>query len=301
MRNIMSVLAAILLVITLAPPAAAQQRIDEKRAVASGGSVRLYNLEGRIRVTGWDHDTVAIRGTIAKKSRFFFAGGAAGVKAFVELPEETAGSQMSEFDIHVPTRSRVWIKTTSADIEISGVAGSIDVNSMSGRIQVTGTPRELYVESMDGDVLLDAAGSSLRVKTASGSITLRSGSEDVVLTTVSGTISVERGLFQRGRFESVTGDIRFAGSLDRAGTFTFDTHSGAVELRLDPKVSADLEITSFSGKIRNGFNDRRPRTVRGGRGQELVFTLGNGGSAVTVRNFKGAVVLTKGVVVLTKE
>lgn len=288
------ILALLFLAVT-ASNGSTQQRIDQRRALDPKGSVRIYNLAGSIKITGWARDSVAITGTLPKggRSRFYMGGSGSGVKAFVESDDESAPQGGGDYEIRVPARSRLWVKATVADIEISGVSGSLDVNALSGRIRVTGSPRELFVESMDGQVDIGATTASLRVKTASGDIRVSGGSEDATLGTVSGGITVGAGRFERGRFESVTGNISWAGEFQPGGSFTFDSHSGAIALALDPRASADFEITTFNGAIRNDLSKRRAIVARGGPGQHLAFTVGDGGTAITIRNFKGPVELRR--------
>ena len=74
---------------------------------------------------------------------------------------------------------------------------------------------------MDGDVEIDGSPAWLRAKSATGRITLRGAPEDVGLSTVSGAIVVDAPAgsvgIARGRFESVTGDVRFGGAVARGG------------------------------------------------------------------------------------
>lgn len=269
-----------------------QTRVEERRWVPPDASIRIHNLVGSTRVIGWDRDTIAVSGTLAPGSgRLYLAAGRAGAKLGVELPANENQAGPSHLEIRVPARARVWVKSASAEIEVSDVTGSLDLNSVSGRIRARGKPRDIIVESMDGTVEIAAAAPWVRVKTASGSVTLRGGTGDLVASTVSGTIRVEGGPFQRGRFESVVGDIHFEGRLDPAGSFHFESHSGEIELRLAEAVAAEFEVTSFDGEIENGLSRATPRPGRDLRSKELSFSLGSGGAYVTVRNFKGRVVL----------
>ena len=43
-----------------AVPAGAQQRIDRRLAVDPHASIRIFNLAGSTRVTGWDRDSIAV-------------------------------------------------------------------------------------------------------------------------------------------------------------------------------------------------------------------------------------------------
>lgn len=275
--------------------AGAQQQISDARAVAPDASIRIFNLVGSVRVSGWDTDSIAVSGTVAPGGgRFYLGAGEQTAKLGVDVPPGQKSRGPSHLEVRVPRGSRVWIKTETATVEVAGVEGGLDVNSVSGSLHVTGQPRQLYAETMDGAITIDGAARWVRAKTASGALTLRGRSDDVAATTVSGRIDVSGGPFLRARFESVTGDIRFEGTLDRGGSFDFESHTGVIELVLPAGVDAEVTVTSFQGKIENRLTEAKPRPSAGGRGTELVFTAGRGGAQLVVRSFKGIVRLLPG-------
>ena len=273
--------------------AGAQHPVNRRVALEPDASVRVFNLVGSIRITGWDKDTLAVTGTLSPfgGKLFYFGGGGRGAKLGVEAPDGVEPDGPSDLEVFVPNKAKVWIKGATADITVSGFSGSLDLYSVSGAIRVTGGPTQVYAESMDGDVEVNGPAAWIRAKTASGAIRLNGGGEDVAATTVSGVIAVQAAKVVRGRFESVTGDIRFDGDVERGSSLTFESHSGVIELRLPPTVSADFNVSEFQGKIVNELTKALPRPVRDRGGQELAFTTGQGGADVTIRNFKGAVLL----------
>src|SRR6185295_757654 len=112
-----------------------------------------------------------------------------------------------------------------ASIEVEGMDGTLDLSSQGGSIRVVGTPQDLTAETMDGAVEVAGGTARARVKTVSGDILLRGASQDLGASTLSGRIVVraagwQRGGtgVQRGKFESVTGDIRFEGELGRVAS-----------------------------------------------------------------------------------
>jgi DUF4097 and DUF4098 domain-containing protein YvlB len=144
---------------------------------------------------------------------------------------------------------------------------------------------------MDGDVRVQGGASWLRVKTATGDIDVRGGSEDAGLSTVSGTVRVSDGRYERGKLETVTGDIIYGGEVGYKGSVDLTTHSGRIELRLPPRPSLELDAASVMGTIENAVTSSRPVPGREGRGMELGFSSGTGDTRVVVRTFKGTVVL----------
>jgi DUF4097 and DUF4098 domain-containing protein YvlB len=288
------VLAGLLLL--AAPQAiAAQQKVDVRRRATSDVSVRIAGTYGFLRIVGTASDSLVLTGTIPREARFeSFEGGKGvdpitGAKVYIDVPNDQQAAA-GTLEMRVPARARVWAKAGNATIEVSGVSGGLDLNIVGGAIRVTSSPRELNIESMDGSVTIDGTAAWLRVKTAAGDITMRGSSEDAAFTSVSGTIRITAGgLFERSRFETVTGGIEFAADFARGGSATFDSHSGAVDLRLRREVGAEIEATSIAGTIENALTRARPTRGREQRGQELTTATGDGGARVVVRTFKGPI------------
>ena len=291
--------------------AGAQQRIEARWPFDAGGSVRIMNPFGRIRVIGWDADSLAVSGRLGKGAqagRFYAAGDARVRKLGVDVPLGQSDSEVSRADleVHLPRRASVWVKSATADIMVEGVDGTLDLNSVSGAIRVVGTPQDVSAETMDGVVEIAGGTGRARVKTVSGGILLRGASEDLGASTLSGTIVVraagwQRGGtgVQRGKFESVTGDIRFEGEVGRGGVVELESQSGAVDVRVPATTVADFDLVTIGGTITNRLTATAPVRRAAGVGQELHLSTGagggggggGGGAQVTVRSFKGAILL----------
>ncbi len=177
------------------------------------------------------------------------------------------------------------------DVFVRGVAGELDLSTVSGRIRVEGSARQISAESIDGNIEIEGHAPFTRVKTAGGTILLRFPRGDVAASSVTGGILVGGADLERGRFESVSGPVSFKGAIRRGGTLELASHSGAVELRLPPETAADFEISAFAGALRNELGREQPD--RGAHGRPLRFSTNGGGALVTVRTFKGSVALIK--------
>lgn len=289
-------LLGLLLLLALPDVLAAQTRVSRSFPLNADGSVRIHALVGTVLVRGWDRDSVTVRGTLGAGNRLHAGGGRTGVKMFVEAENDLRPSA-SALEIMVPARAKVWIKTATADVRVASVRGSLDVYVISGTIDISGSPADVNAEAIDGTILIRGSPGWVRAKSASGAVSLWGASRDATLSTVSGRITVDgnatpRGVFERGRFESVTGDISFRGGIERGADLRFDSHGGAVDVTL-PQRGADIELTTISGAIRNEASSARPLAGRYGRGAELRTTIGDGGAAVSVRTFKGAITIRR--------
>ena len=269
----------------------AQQKIQRRIAVNPDVSVKVWIPSGSIRLVGWDRDSLVVEGTIGAGGTLYFGGAGSAAKFGVEDATGVNPSIGTMLVAYLPRGARVSVRSVTGSIEATDISGAF--NTVGGDIRISGTAQEVNAEAMDGDVRIDAAAPHVRARTASGSLTVGGRSEDIAASTVSGAMTVEtRGIVQ-GRFESVTGSITLGARLDRGAGIEIDNHSGSVELRLQSPLAGDLDLTSVTGKITNGLDKRLPVAGSKGKGQELKLDTGRAGPSITVRTFKGPIVLRR--------
>lgn len=275
------------LLLALPSAAVAQKPINEVRPAAPDGAVRIQNLAGSVRVTGWDRDSIAVSGTVAGGGAPFVLH-VAGANAKLGIFPDGDAAPIARLEVRVPAGSRVWLKTSSADVAVRGVRGGVDVSTVSGRIEVYDQPAELYAESMGGEVEVEVETRLLRVRTAGSNITIRGRVTDAEAYTVSGLITILNKQVERGRFESVDGGIRYTGGVARISAVEFVTHAGDIDLALPASLAADVRINSFQGTVKSELG-KLVRNTGSKQGGEYSLTLNGGGAEVIIRTFKGGV------------
>jgi hypothetical protein len=202
----------------------------------------------------------------------------------VVIPADSHVLEGSRLEVRVPRGSHVAVRTSAADIEVTDVNGALDLESVSGSITVTGRPRMVYAESAGGDLLIDADSKVVRAKAVNGEVKVFRARGYLEVSTVSGDAEVEGRNIWEGEITSVTGDIAFSGDFDPSGSFYFESHSGAIELRLPDGIAADFDVVSFrGGAVRNEFAPADRRS----------FSAGGGGTQIRIKSFKGNVSLLK--------
>jgi hypothetical protein len=286
------VVAAIVGSLLISSTLVAQRKIERRMPLGMEGSLRVFNMVGSVVIHGWSKDTVLVRGTLATGDNMRSGGAYTGAKIFVESSDDR-NPEPARLELWVPARAKVWVKTATADIDVTGVEGGLDLYVVSGTIDVNGSPHDLNAEAIDGDIHITGSPSWVRGKTASGVITFRGASSDAAFSTVSGAIKVDGGVFERTKLETVTGNIAFSGRLDRSGSFDFDTHSGAVDIAIPDKTNASFSVVTIAGRITNNVSNKVPTAGRFGRGADLSMDAGDGGARVSVRTFKGPVTLRR--------
>lgn len=268
----------------------AQGDVSARRATRPDVALKIYCVRGTLRVTGWSKDSVSASGYVdASLGRFFIGGTAEGMKLGIEAPDSaTVGTAV--LDVNVPQGARVWVKTATGDVEISGVTGTVDVFTVSGHTRVEGTPAVVTAESLDGNIELAVESPDARARTASGTIVLRGVIREITASSVSGPLFIGmEGKIGRARFESVSGEIAFKGDLEPDGALEAESHSGNIELRLPERMGATYSLSGYAGKMSTEFQ-RVPSAPPKG---EWRFVVGDGHARVTVRTFKGRVELKK--------
>ena len=106
-------LLSIALLSTLSAGAQSQVKVERGIKLDADGSIRITNLVGSVRVTGWDRDSVSLRGSIPKGDNLYMGGGSRGIKMGIETLNDR-NPQPTTLDVMVPARAKVWVKTATA-------------------------------------------------------------------------------------------------------------------------------------------------------------------------------------------
>jgi DUF4097 and DUF4098 domain-containing protein YvlB len=272
---------------------ASRDIVLEARRVGPTTPLRIYGIAGSIRLVGWDRDSLVITSQ-ARPRNFFFASdpGGGGVKTGIDQyrfgidsARTAEDSRPFHFVVYLPKQSKVDVRSVSAGIDASDVSGSF--STTSGAIQLRGLTATLDVASVTGNIDLNANASWARAQTGGrGRLIVRGAVQDVDASTVDGELDIATPSVMRGRFASVTGDIRYVATPAAGSIFDFSNHSGAVDMALPRDASAALDLSSVMGTVENGIAQARPAA---GSTHSMRLTLGRGDAQMTVRTFKGTV------------
>lgn len=282
---------AIVALAAAASPATAQQKVDIGRTVAKDIAITFQGPFAQLKVIAWDIDSVSITGTLDHGAQIenVFAGdmGARprGAKVYVKGPEGMV-KRGTTIEMRVPRMARVWIKGGMSEVNVTGVAGEVDITLVGGTIAVNGTPRALIVEAMDANVGVEGDIEWMRIRTAAGDIKARGRSVDASFHTVTGNVHVEATL-ERGTFVTSSGSLTFAGGLARGAALAFDSHSGAIDVVLHPKADIEVYALTMLGSIENLLTSKTASAPRSGRGQELELETAFGDGRVKIQSYKG--------------
>ena len=284
---------AILITLGIACPVYAAKSVSEKCAASATGKVFIENVSGSIEVAGWSSNEVAVTGTLDDKiERLDFNCDSNRVRIKVILPEKIRRAGNADLKINVPAAGSVDISTVTAGIRVDNVRGALSLESVTGSIKVAGEPGSVDVKSVSGDVAILAATPDVEAQSVSSSIQLKGIRNKVKASTTSGSIEVGDANVLDGSFHTVSGEIRFDGSLTSGANLRIDSLSGSIEAILPRAVSGEFNISTFSGGISNEFGQTPEKKGRYSPGKKLVFSTGSD-ARISLETFSGPVILKR--------
>ena len=223
MTNSLRPLFLVLLLLALAAPAYAQRetgQVDRTIPFQAGGTLRLKNFSGDIRITGTDAQQVTVhavrRATRARLDRIKLRIEASGSEVLIDANDREYQSDEHDnvvdttFEIGVPRQTSMDVTSFSSGISVENVDGRHRTHTFSGDIRLINVSGPVRAKTFSGDIELQVPGSEgadVRFSTFSGD--LRS---DLPLTLVSKSRKrTEATLYGGGReieVETFSGDVR---------------------------------------------------------------------------------------------
>jgi DUF4097 and DUF4098 domain-containing protein YvlB len=286
------------------------EKVSKSFKVGPSGTVDVANMSGDVVVTAGGTDTIVIdavkqfRGPAAEaKDQFARAtiemverGGRVDVKT-IYTARNTKVSV--DYAVTAPAGTSVFAHSMSGDVKVTNIKGEVRIDTVSGNATATGTPAATLVRTISGDATAIGIDhqNELRVSTISGDVTIRSARARAVdADSTSGDVSLTDVVCDRATIKAFSGDVTYAGSLAKAGRYTFHSQSGDVRLTLDASSGFELDASTFGGSVRSDF----PLTVPAGQpvgGQGARRTLrgvvGSGGATLSVKAFSGDISIAK--------
>jgi Putative adhesin len=223
------------------PGFAANQIFVKTYPLISGGNFQLENVNGSIRVEGWERDEVEVR---AVKSSLSDARDLERVKIEVcsapnqvavhtRYPEGPGVEVAVEYIVHVPFRVLLGsIGTVNGSVVVRGVNGGGELRSVNGNVEVFDSSGRFSAKTTNGDLHLELRrlvdGGPMNIETVNGSVFL-------------------------GLPSDAQADLRI---LNMNGDFSSELPVNA--------MSGTTSLPSFRAKLGSGGGQISVRTVNGG-------------------------------------
>ncbi len=262
--------------------------------IEDGARLDVDVTNGDIEIRGWDEPDVYVRsksgdlGALdieASSDEVQVRGSYVGV-GWIRIP--ISGGDV-DLEIDVPRKLTVKARTLTGSIEVEGVAGRLELHAANGGIRVEGPVEEALLETMNADIEFEGKDSRVDARAVNGRIELRGVAGEVMANTMTGSIEVEAGRVERVDLRTLAGPIELRGELAPEARIHMKTYNGDIHLRVPEDTSAEFSVKSFSGRIDNELPSTSVSSWRGGPGQRLDFTAGEGDGRITVESFSGDV------------
>jgi DUF4097 and DUF4098 domain-containing protein YvlB len=270
----------------------AQTPIDQQRPAALDGTVEIENMFGSVKVIGWDRAEVRVTGTLAPDAELEFEATQKHVGIEVEV-DDHADAGESDLEVHVPSGSKVGIEGVNAEIEVTGLTGSVEAETVNGGITLRGPAKQVSLQNVNGIVDVSGPRGRIEVEVVNGAVTVQDASGHVEASTVNGEVIVGGGPFESAALESVAGAVSFEADLAATGRLDIETVSGGAEVLVPANIKADFSISTFSGEIENELGVGTVQQEEYVPAKELSFSTGSGGARITVETLSGGIHIRK--------
>jgi DUF4097 and DUF4098 domain-containing protein YvlB len=270
---------------------AGQDRVDERRPLASDGRLDVQVVAHEVRIEAWDQDEVHVTGTLdSSAQRFEISGSDRSLNVRIEHQRGEWNRSSGTLELRVPRGARVSVTTMSGDLSFEGVAGTVRAQVVSGAIRLRGAPSSADLQAVSGPIEVTGPVDDLQVQAVSGDIRVRGAVSRVSASAVSGHVRIDvEGVAERIRANNVSGGVEVSARLAPRATVDLESHSGTLILRVPVDTAADFDLESFSGSIRNQLTGDEPRSVRWSN--TLGFRIGDATARVRMSTFSGSLVL----------
>lgn len=270
-----------------------QQQFDTDTtvSVSAGTRLSLENVGGEVTIRAWDRNQVRIQATHSSRTR---VGIRVSESVLRLTPQGSRGmgvmGGMVDYVLTVPAAMDIQLGGMFADVSIEGTRGSVSVNTVEGNISVKGGAGTLELATVNGKVTVEGANARLNVRAVSEDIELTNVQGEIQAETVSGDVTLTRIDGRRVEAQSVSGDVRFDGTLRPDGTYSLLTHSGDVIVAIPENASILIQTAVANGDVSASFE--LPASERSSRRRQQ-FRLGSGSATLELETFSGDIRLVR--------
>ncbi len=226
--------------------------------------------------------------------------------------------------LRVPDGKTVEVKTSSADLNVTGIKADLDIRGSSSDLVIRDTEGNFYADLSSGDVdISDHKGdiqitgnsSDIGLENIKGSVSSRTSSGDGYYTGISGSVDIEASsgdfrltdiggdleavsssgdIYAHGvagsiQAKSSSGDMRLKQLSSRDGDFNINSVSGDVIMEINPEFEGRISLRSNSGSI----NSRLSADIDSFSDSRLSGKMGNGSGRLEISTTSGDITIDR--------
>ena len=302
--------------------------------VSENPFLSLENTSGRVVIQSHSQDKIILDGSklvkaknlkkaeeLANQIQIKTKKNQSQISVYTQYPKFSLfkrGSASVVYRIWVPEKTRLNIKTTSADVEVFSIhekitvsttsgdvkaeqnlgdldvttaSGDIFLNDVQGNLDLYGTSSDMEIKNIEGKLKINATSGNIEVEKATGRIDISQTSGEVSLFEVCGDIkafssSGNMKIFQKegGLYlKTVSGDIEVKTQIASESEFSLESTSGDIDLEIPRVADGELTIETVSGEI----NCKIPLILHTASRRFLSGTLGQSGAKISLTTTSG--------------
>ncbi len=235
---------------------------ESDQAYPVDGMQRLdvENLNGAVRVAGWDQPFVSVhavkatqfgQGELDKVSISVDAGDGLTIRTL--HPQPPARVSVT-YEIRVPPQiASIRIDTSNGEVQVEGVSAHTGAATSNGRILMRNISGDVDARTSNGGIEIRDILGSVQARTSNGRVTVRNASITGNIATSNGEIAAEiRAIPGDISLRTSNGRIRAALAADLNATIVADTSNGrirvqGISLETEERTDTHLRGTSGSG------------------------------------------------------
>ena len=273
---------------------AASRSVDMRKPADLEGQVEIDAVAGSVSVAGWDRPEIEVTGTIGDRVErvdLSTTNDHATVRVVLPAASVWGGDTSADLVVHSPRKSVLTSSVVSADLTTHDLSGEQRLRTVSGKIDAM-VARDAHLSTISGNlhVVAQPGAGSVELESISGAITMEGPVEEIRSQTVSGNTILKLTSIKNARLKTISGDVRFSGSLPAGGRIEAGSVSGDLRIGFNATQGADYDIDTHTGTIVNCFGPA-PQTPTYGPGSQLVFRDGDGSGRVHLHSMSGNIEL----------
>jgi DUF4097 and DUF4098 domain-containing protein YvlB len=265
------------------------QQADTTFAVEAGGRLELTQIEGAVRVTGWDRSEMRVVADYDEDDGQLEIR-KSGSTVHVGAKGEWGEPVWAEFDISLPRQMAVELTGVMLDIQIAGVSGDVSANTAEGSISLDGGAGNIALNAVEGMVTITGASGKIAINAVNGDVAISESAGALAVTAVDGDVTLQVITSDNVSVNAVDGNITYRGTISDGGRYVLSTHDGDLDVAIPGNANARISVDTFSGDLETDF----PVELEGDFGKKRIsFTLGSGKALVELSAFDGTIALKK--------
>ncbi|MGW8268527.1 MAG: DUF4097 family beta strand repeat-containing protein, partial [Longimicrobiales bacterium] len=254
-----------------------------------GDYLVLKGFSGVLAVEGWSR--TEIRAEADTDERLLFRFSRSGNRIELEVLDRKDRNRSEDLRLLIPTWMPLEVSGPNLDVDMRGLSGEVRIRNLKGDLVLRELSGNVDASTVEGSIDAVGLGGRARLTTGNDDITVLDARAQLVIESVSGDVEIRRSSAPGIEVRTTDGDVDFTGRFLPAGVYEFRSHSGDLTFTLEAPVNAKVTVLAYEGEFESDF----PVRTDGFRsGQNLDFTIGEGGARVLLEAFDGEVTLRRG-------